>query len=81
METEDKPLYCRVLSNQRLVTPSDSPVSLSNGLPVACSMPAQGWKVVSVREEVFNKVEKRAEKEHRSVTNMVEAILLEATEK
>ena len=44
-------------------------------------MPAQGWKVVSVREEVFNKVEKRAEKEHRSVTNMVEVILLEATEK
>jgi hypothetical protein len=44
-------------------------------------MPAQGWKVVSVREEVFAKVEKRAEKEHRTVTNMVEAILLEATEK
>ncbi len=44
-------------------------------------MPAQGWKVVSVREEVFAKVEKRAVKEHRTVTNMVEAILREATEK
>ena len=28
-----------------------------------------------------DKVEKRAEKEHRTVTNMVEAILREATEK
>ena len=44
-------------------------------------MPAQGWKVVSVREEVFAKVEKKAEKEHRTVTNMVEVIILGATEK
>lgn len=48
---------------------------------MAHGMPAKGWKVVSVREEVFSKVEKRAEKEHRSVTNMVETILLGATEK
>ena len=44
-------------------------------------MPAQGWKVVSVREEIFAKVEKKAQKENRTVTNMVETILLEATEK
>lgn len=44
-------------------------------------MPEKGWRNVSVRDVVFEKVEKKAEKEHRTVTNMVEVILLEATEK
>jgi hypothetical protein len=43
-------------------------------------MPEKGWKSVSVRDEVFAKLKKKAEKEHRSVTNMAEVIILDATE-
>lgn len=35
----------------------------------------EGWRTVQVREELLEKVEKRAEKERRSLTNMVEVIL------
>ena len=42
-------------------------------------MPVKGWKTVTISEEVFAKLKKRAEKEHRSMTNMAEAIILEAT--
>jgi predicted CopG family antitoxin len=44
-------------------------------------MPYEGWKTVAVRDEVYAKLKKKAEKEHRSLTNMVEVILLEAVEK
>ncbi len=42
-------------------------------------MPVKGWKTITVRDEVFDKLKKKAEKEHRSVTNMAEFIILEAT--
>jgi predicted CopG family antitoxin len=42
-------------------------------------MPVKGWKTITVRDEVFTKLKKKAEKEHRSVTNMAEVIILEAT--
>jgi predicted CopG family antitoxin len=41
-------------------------------------MPVKGWKTITIREEVFAKLKKRAEKENRSVTNMAETIILEA---
>ncbi len=43
-------------------------------------MPEKGWKSVGVRDEVYAKLRKKAEKEHRSITNMVEVILLDAVE-
>ena len=42
-------------------------------------MPEKGWKTVTLRDEVYERLRKRAEKEHRSVTNMVEVVILEAT--
>ena len=42
-------------------------------------MPEKGWKSISVRDAVFDKLKKKAEKEHRTVTNMAEVIILEAT--
>ena len=42
-------------------------------------MPYEGWKTVAVRDEVYAKLKKKADKEHRSVTNMAEVIILEAT--
>ena len=42
-------------------------------------MPEKGWKSISVRDSVFEKLEKKAKAEHRTVTNMAEVILLEAT--
>lgn len=47
----------------------------------AFGMPEKGWKTLVVREDIYAKLKKKAEKEHRSVTNMAEVILLEATEK
>lgn len=44
-------------------------------------MPEKGWKSISVRDAVFDKLKKKAEKEHRTVTNMAEVIILEATGK
>lgn len=43
-------------------------------------MPVKGWKTISVKDEVYAKLKKKADKEHRSITNMAEVILLEATE-
>ncbi|MDV3294008.1 MAG: hypothetical protein LYZ70_07030 [Nitrososphaerales archaeon] len=43
-------------------------------------MPYEGWKTVAVRDEVYAKLKKKADKEHRSVTNMAEVIILDATE-
>jgi predicted CopG family antitoxin len=42
-------------------------------------MPVKGWKTITVREEVFEKLKKKADKEHRSVTNMAEVLILDAT--
>ena len=44
-------------------------------------MPADGWKSVSLRDAVFESLAKKAAKEHRSVNNMAEAIILEALKK
>lgn len=41
-------------------------------------MPYTGWKSVAVRDALYSKVEKQAEKEHRSVSNYVEKVLSEA---
>jgi predicted CopG family antitoxin len=43
-------------------------------------MPIKGWKTLTIREEVYKKLQKKAQAEHRSVTNMAEAIILDATE-
>jgi hypothetical protein len=48
-------------------------------LAVAYGMSIKGWKSINIHEEVYAKLEKRAEKEHRSITNMAEVIILEAT--
>jgi predicted CopG family antitoxin len=42
-------------------------------------MPLKGWKTLTIRDDVYSKLEKKAKSEHRSVTNMAEAIILEAT--
>jgi len=43
-------------------------------------MPAKGWRTVNLREEVYEKLEKKAKKENRNVTNMAETIILEAVQ-
>lgn len=42
-------------------------------------MPLKGYKTLTIKEEVYEKLEKRAKKENRSITNMAETIILEAT--
>lgn len=41
-------------------------------------MPAKGWRTINVRDEVYAKLEKKARKENRNVSNMAETIILEA---
>jgi hypothetical protein len=38
----------------------------------------EGWRTVQVREELLKKVEKKADAESRSLSNMVEVLLEEA---
>lgn len=44
-------------------------------------MPYKGWKTIAVRDAVFEGLKKKADKEHRTVTNMAELIMLEALKK
>lgn len=39
----------------------------------------KGYKTLTIKEEIYERLEKRAKKENRSTTNMAETILLEAT--
>ena len=41
-------------------------------------MPYKGWQTVAIREATYSKLEKKAEKENRSVSNMAETIISEA---
>lgn len=38
-------------------------------------MPVEGWKSVSVREDVYVALEKKAKKQNRNVTNLADTIL------
>ena len=44
-------------------------------------MPNEGQRSITIKEPIYDKIEKQAEKEHRSVANMVELAITKYLEK
>jgi predicted CopG family antitoxin len=39
-------------------------------------MPEQGYKSITVSEDIYSQLQQEAEKDHRSVSNFIEALLI-----